>query len=123
MGEDCCTCWDIPRSDCCYCGYEARREREREDEGLLSVAVAHHEASEAAEKALYERAIRAEQRVRDLEEAQGELLRLLGVAEWFEGHLREQLEEAEAGRDHLREALDRVLEIARGDFAGEVPDA
>jgi hypothetical protein len=64
-----------------------------------------------------ERALRAEQRVRDLEEAQGELLRLLGAAEWFEGHLRDRLDEAEAARDHLREAVELALRrIASGDF-------
>lgn len=29
-GIDFCSCWDIPRSDCCYCGYEARLEAKRD---------------------------------------------------------------------------------------------
>ena len=58
-----------------------------------------------------ERALRAEQRVRDLEEAQGELLGLLDAEERRVSELRRQAK-------ILRAAVDLVMKrIARGDFA------
>lgn len=91
-----------------------------EDEGLLSIAVAHYEASCAAEKALPERCARAEQRVRELED---QLARERGANTALRMEIEAWRANDEGRAARLREACETtVREMERYYRNGSHPD-